>query len=196
MARKRTTGDGEPYGYQDEVDLADYLMDDDEISGLDDEEPETGTIDVEAQIEWAGTIDQNGRDGVRRTRLDGIELDGIREAARELRAAQRTERYKSYQAKSWPAQLRQLQHTRRGRDLIRETGLSPRTIRRWQAGQQAPSRASREKLARAYEARSNPRPEAVRRATHGLAEAFTGAVKARYNVTVRLRDIRHLWVGR
>jgi transcriptional regulator with XRE-family HTH domain len=197
MARKRTTGDGDPYNYDEEADLADYLTDDDYWDAVEGEEGETGTIDVEAQIEWAGTVDENGRDGVRRTRLDGIRLDGIRKAVDQLREARRTgpdQPYKSYNAKSWHAQLRHMERTRRGRDLVDRTGISPATIRRWQTGKQAPSRASREKLADAYESMRNPRPGAVRQATHNLAEAFTRALKDQYGVNVRVRDIHHLWI--
>src|SRR5579859_2349677 len=103
MARKRDTDPGEPYSGPDEADLADYIDDaieeanitilrameaeEAEEAGLVVEEIEegataeaelTGTIDVRAQIEWAGTIDHPERDnGVRRTVLDGVPLNGI-----------------------------------------------------------------------------------------------------------------------
>ena len=92
MARKRTTGDGDPYNADDEAALADYLAELDywDAAGEEEGEEETGTVDVEAQIEWAGTVDDNGRDGVRRTRMDGIPLPRIRKAVERLRAAGRT----------------------------------------------------------------------------------------------------------
>jgi hypothetical protein len=197
VARKRTTGDGEPYSGEDEAALADYLAEMDYWDAVEEEEGETGTVDVEGQIEWAGTVDDNGRDGVRRTRLDDIQLGEIRKAAGQVRRAQRTgpdQPYKSYQAKGWRAQLRQMQRTRRGREAVSGAGVSPQTIRRWETGRQAPSRASREKIAGAYETVRNPRPAGVSRATHRLTEAFTQAVRDRYGVTVRIRDIRHLWI--
>lgn len=197
--RRRITGPGTPYTDEEEAELADYLA---ELDYWDVEEAvgeETGTIDVEAQIEWSGDIDNNTRDGVRRTRLANVPLTEIRDATERLRRAQRTgpsQPYKSYTAKSWRAQLRQLQRTKRGRAISSEAGLRPQTTRRWRTGKQAPSPASRQRIAEAYETMRNPRPAAVRKAEHNLAGAFTRALESDYNATVRLRDIRHLWIQR
>jgi hypothetical protein len=194
MARKRDTSDGEDYSDSDEAAVADALGD---ALGADFEEDEdlTGTIDVEAQIEWAGTIDENGRDGVRRTRLDDVPLGEIRQAAGELDKAKRTgpsEPFKSYRAKGWRAQLRQMLSTKRGQEAAREAGLNRDTIRRWQGGKQGPSAASRAKISGTYGQLRDPRSTAVTKAQHGLSDALTGALRQRYGVNVRLRDIRHL----
>jgi hypothetical protein len=200
MARHRNTGDGDEYEDVDEAALADFLYDDlyeeeDEEEGTG--EGETGTIDVEAQIEWAGTIDQNSRDGVRRTRLDDVPLAEIKQAAGELGKAKRTgpaEPFKSYRAKGWRGQLRQMLSTKRGQAAARDAGLNRDTIRRWQGGAQAPSAASRAKISGAYGQLRDPRSAAVAKAQHGLADALTGALRQRYGVNVRLRDIRHLHI--
>jgi hypothetical protein len=239
MARKRDTDEGDPYGAADEAEVADaieraeadaYLADmaewaeEDEgaAAGPGDEEPgpaeegeepepepRTATIDVKAQIEWAGTIDHPDRDnGVRRTRMDGVPLNGIGQdgerfgpgildAARDLRTARQTgpdQPYRSYQRKGWQAQLRQALSTKRGREAVQAAGLNPDTIRRWQKGTQAPGNANRAKIADMYGRLRDPRSAAVQNANHGMAEALTAALRERYGVTIRLRHIEHLHI--
>jgi hypothetical protein len=235
MARKRDTDEGEPYSSPDEAAVADVIDDAIEQANLailraieleeeaeeavrGEEEAEeaaepqmTGTIDVRAQIEWAGTIDHPERDGgVRRTVLDGVSLNGIGsngerfgpgilQAAEDLRQARQTgpdQPYRSYNAKGWRAQLRQALGTRRGREAVERAGLNPDTIRRWQRGTQAPSKTSRARIAELYGDLRDPRTAAVRDARHGVAEALTDALRERYGVSIRLRNIEHLHIQR
>lgn len=190
MARKRVTGEGTPYEPDEEAQVADWLGSDDALAASEEEE---GRFDVEAQVEWAGTVDANGRDGVRRTLLDGVPLDGIRAAAEKLRKAKARQPglLRSYRDKGWRAQLRRAMSTKRGREAVRAAGLNRGTIRRWQTGKQQPSAASRAKISQAYE--SLRVPPRVARAQHDVTVAFTRALESRYGVTVRFRDITHLW---
>jgi hypothetical protein len=159
--------------------------------------PPPNRIDVRAQIEWAGEIDANGRGGVRTTRLDGLDLRAVTKA---IRAAERAEvraaagPLRSYRAKGWHAQLRQLMGTKRGQEAARAAGLAPsrETRRRWTRGEQAPSKANRAKIASAYEQARNPGPVESGRAHAKVAEELTKACRDRYGVNVRFRDIEYL----
>src|SRR5579875_655269 len=229
MARKRDTDEGEEYDGAEEAAVADAI----EQAGIDDylaelaeqeaepgeeaepglepepgpAEPLKGEIHVEAQIEWAGTIDHPERNNGRRyTELDDVSLNGIGndrqrfgpgilDAAANLRTARQTgpdQPYRSYQRKGWQAQLRQALSTKRGREAVQAAGLNPATIRRWQKGAQAPGKANRAKIANLYGDLRDPRSAAVRDANHGMAEALTAALRERYGVNIRLRDIRQL----
>jgi transcriptional regulator with XRE-family HTH domain len=203
VPRKRDTSDGDEYADVDEAALADAVADalgygeeeEEEEPGAEEEgEPaETGTIRVRAQIEWAGTIDQNGQDGVRSTHLDSVPLAGIREAAADLAKAKAGRGpLRSYRAKGWRAQLRQMLSTKRGQAAAREAGLNRDTIRRWQSGTQAPSAASRARISGAYGQLRDPKPAAVAAASHRLSIAVTAAVRTQYGVNVRLRNIEYL----
>jgi hypothetical protein len=204
MARRRTTGDGEPYDAAEEADLADALQDafDAEDAAWGGRAPEPTGMDVTAVIEWAGTIDRTtrlGPEGMRRTHLDGLDLSGVRAAVDRSRAAGRADYGRSYDAKGWHAQLTQLTGTARGRAAADTAGLSPSrtTFMRWLSGTQAPNRRNREAIERAYgdvrrQAAEGQRSRAVRGSQHEVSAALTAAVRQRYGVNVRFRDIRSM----
>jgi hypothetical protein len=196
VPRKRDTGDGEPYTGADEAAICDAIeaaMGDD----YDDEgHPAAGgtptSAEVTAEIEWAGHIDP--RKPVRTTRLDGLDLRATLKAAGKLRQAERrdTGPLRSYKAKGWQAQLRELNAVKRGPEAKQAAGLNPsrETLRRWEKGTQKPSRANRRKIADAYDELRNPNRGKAAKARHQVAEELTKALKSRYGVNVRLRDIR------
>lgn len=194
MAAKRDTGPGDPYSDAEEAAICDAI----EAAMADDYDDQPGPanaeIQVTAEIEWAGTVDHL-RDGVRTTRLDGVDLRPVVEAVQRLKAAEGRDRgpLRSYRAKGWQAQLRQLGRVQRGPAAMAVAALTPsrETMRRWASGQQKPSRANREKIGRAYDELRNPGRQPVTRARHEVAEKFTEALRARYGVNVRLRDIRN-----
>jgi hypothetical protein len=195
VARKRDTGDGDPYSDAEadqiadaiEAAMADSWNDDGDYTGASGPD-----IVVTAEIEWAGTVDHTGS-GVRTTRLDGLNLRDVIVAVQRLREAEgRNRPLRSYNAKSWEAQLRQINNVKRGPDALRAAGFSPsrRTLRRWEQGTQKPSKANREKIAAAYDDLRNPGRRAEARARHAVADALTEATRQRYGVNVRFRDIR------
>lgn len=194
MAKKRDTGEGDPYSDAEEAAVCDAIE-----RAMGDEYDEEGApaptrIQVTAEIEWAGTVDHL-HEGVRTTRLDGLALRPVIEAVQRLRVAEGRDRgtLRSYRAKGWQAQLHALGRVKRGPAAMAVAGLSPsrQTMRRWEAGTQAPSKANREKIARAYDELRNPSRQPITQARHEVAEAFTAALRARYGVNVRLRDIRN-----
>jgi len=204
MGRKRTTGDGEPYSDAEEARVADAIEaafadtygEEDDGSG-----PDPTGADVEAQIEWAGTVDNNGRGGVRSTRLEGLNTGALREAAREAAKARRqAERgpLRSYKAKGWDAQWRKITGSKRGQEAMREAGLNPSktTMRRWLTGSQAPSKANRERIEKAYDELRNPARGSLREANKKVADQLTETMRrSGYGATVRFRDIRS-WTWR
>ena len=197
MSRTRTTGDGEPYTDADEAAVADAMEAAfaDAYGGEDDGSgPDPTGADVEAQIEWAGTVDNNGRGGVRFTRLDGLNTRELRRATQDAAKARgQAERgpLRSYKAKGWDAQWRKITGSKRGQDAMREAGLNPSktTMRRWLTGSQAPSKANRERIAKAYDELANPARGSLREANQRVTDRLTDTVQARYGVPVRFREI-------
>jgi hypothetical protein len=209
MARKRDTGEGEPYT-EPEIDevweeledaYEDYYGEEDEQEG----EPAPGAapsaMDVTAKVEWAGTVDDNGRGGERTARIGGrgeqVNLAPVIAAIRAARAEERRAAagpLKSYRAKGWHAQLRQLMGTKRGRAEAERAGLAPsrETARRWAKGEQAPGKANREKIAAAYEAARAPHATKAKQLHAEAVEKLTGAMRDAYGVNVRFRDIRDM----
>lgn len=114
---------------------------------------------IRAQVEYNGHIARanNGVRTFRPDKLSAAQRARVAEAARKalnLRQEAREARpKKTYQAKGWQAQFRQLSKTAKGREAMERAGVSAakRTRGRWLAGQQAPMRATREAIARAYE---------------------------------------------
>jgi hypothetical protein len=203
MARTRNTGDGEPYSDAEEARVADAIEaafadtygEDDDGTG-----PDPTGADVEAQIEWAGTVDNNGRGGVRFTRLDGLNTGRLREAAKvAAKASRQAERgpLHTYQAKGWEAQWRQITGSNRGAEAMKAAGLDPSktTMLRWLSGDQGPSKANQERISKAYDELRNPARGTAREANGKVAGELTAAVKARYGAEVRFRDIRS-WTWR
>jgi len=192
MGRKRGTGDGEPYTPGEEAELETVL--DNAFEGYGPGEP-TGA-DVTAQIEWAGTVDNNGRGGVRTTRLDGLDPDKVREVREAVDKAHRqAERgqLRSYEAKGWYAQITALTGVKRGEEASARAGLAPSrtTLLRWLSGEQAPSKENQARISQAYDELRNP----ARATRSNAAEKLTEAVKDRYGVTVRFREIQS-WTWR
>lgn len=153
---------------------------------------------VSARIEWSGVLDR-ARNGHRTTRLDGLnmtgvkkELDRAREANRRLAEARPAS---SYQAKGWAAQLRALTESKRGSAVADTAGLDPsaRTLRRWLAGDVTPTRANQARIADAYGGLRTWRRDTAAvnaaRANHALAEELSSALRRRYGAEIRLRDI-------
>jgi hypothetical protein len=199
VARHRDTDEGEEYADVDEAALAESIYDDlyggeEKEEGLPAEVGETGYIEVTAQIEWAGTVEARN-DGVRTTTFERVPLEGVKEAAAKLETARSMRGpFKSYRAKGWKAQLRQMLSTKRGQQAAREAGLNRDTIRRWQSGRQAPGAASQTKIASTYSLLGDPKTAALKDAQHGVAEALTGTLKETYGVNIRLRGITHLHI--
>lgn len=193
MAKKRDTDEGDPYSDAEEAAICDAIEAAMGYDYDDDGAPAPTGIQVTAEIEWAGTIDHL-HDGVRTTRLDGLHMRAVIDAVKDLRAAEGRDHgpLRSYKAKGWEAQWGQLQKVKRGAEAMAAVGLKPsrQTMRRWANGTQKPSKANREKIERAYDELRNPARGSVRAARHEVAERFTAALKDRYGVNVRLRDIR------
>jgi len=175
------SGDSEDYDDSDIDGLIDALLaaynDYDQRKGHNRATP--GHIDVKAQIEWANEF--QGPNGVRAVNLgNGVSLDlaPVREALR----------LKSYKAKGWEAQLRQLNAVKRGTQAKQAAGLHPsrETLRRWEKGTQKPSKANRERIAQAYGNLQTPRTQAQKARA---AQVFTDALYSAYHSDVRLRDI-------
>jgi hypothetical protein len=200
MPSKRDTGEGIEYSGSEAEAMADALAEAFEQWG---DYGEPAGFDVSAQVEWAGTV-QPSDGGQRRTRIEGLnpaDMAKVREAVREYRAAagQKTQAkpLKSYSAKGWHAQLRALTGTVKGLAAADAAGLSPTvaTLRRWLADEEYPIRKSdREKIERAYGSiRDRPVTEARSAASKDaskVATALTNALRERYGVNVRFRDIR------
>ena len=192
MPSKRDTGDGDPYSDAEEARICDAIEDamadeyDDGETG-----PANAEVQVTAEIEWAGTVDKPQRS----TRLDGVDMRATVKAVQHLRQAEGrdTGPLRSYKAKSWEAQLRQLNAVKRGTSAKQAAGLNPdsETLRRWKNGSQKPGKAYRERIAQAYDELRNPARGQVAKARHDVAEKFTKALRDRYGVNVRLRDIRN-----
>lgn len=162
------------------------------------------TVTTTAQFEWAGEIANNGRGGVRPVRLDGINLDPVRAAVNQYRAAQSAaataQPYRSYQAKSWQAQLRQLTGSPAGYGALAGQGVNvtKKTLMGWLAEDHPPSAANRARISAAYaEARQSPVTRgrtAVATAAHNVAEAFNRAVDSPHPAGVRIRDIVNMTI--
>jgi hypothetical protein len=155
----------------------------------------TARLIVTAKVEWAGEYANNGRDGERTVRLNPINIKPIRDAlasARRLEELAARGPLRSYNAKGWEAQLNQL-GTRRGGDALKDAGFhpSPRTLKRWEAGTQKPSKANRERIREAYDNVRNP-GRGVMQARRDVADRLTDALRDEYGSNVRFRDIRSI----
>lgn len=200
MPSKRDTGEGDEYSSREAEAIADAIAGAfEDWSGA----GEPDGFDVSAQIEWAGNV-QSTNGGQRRTRVDGLapaDMAKVREAVREYRAAAgasaTAQPLKSYSAKGWHAQLRALTGSARGNAAADAAGLSPSaaTLRKWLSDEEYPIRKSdQDKIERAYASlRDRPVTEArgvASREASKVATAITNALRGRYGVNVRFRDIR------
>jgi hypothetical protein len=199
MTKGRDTGTGEDYSAPDTDSLVDAM--EAQYDSLDTIGGGSAKMTVTAQIEWAGTVDNNRNGGVRTTKLNlpsGAAAD-IKAAIDRARAS--GERGKSYKAQGSSARLRELERTRRGQGILASLGFNPsrETRRRWSLSEgnplsQKPGRANQDRINQAYERlrdTAGPSRES-RSARRAVANRVTNALKDEYGVNVRLRDIRSL----
>jgi hypothetical protein len=148
------------------------------------------SLEVKAQVEWAGEL--QGPGGVRHVNLGArggmpLDLSRVRDALKQTGGP-----LKSYKAKGWQAQLRQLNAVKRGTAAKQAAGLSPsrETLRRWERGEQRPSKANRERIQEAYGQLRNPSGMTPEQARARAADALTDALYNAYGSPVRFRDIQ------
>ena len=81
---------------------------------------------------------------------------------------------------------------KRGEQARQAAGLSPsrETLRRWERGEQKPSRANRERIQEAYNQLAIPSGMTVAQAKARTADALTDALFNAYGSPVRFRDIQ------
>lgn len=201
MARKRDTGEGEKYSSAEEERVAAaieaaYAQWGDEAA---DPSEEPSKADVKARIEWAGTV-MPKNNGMRRTKLD-LPADKMKKVRAAVEKVQRAKGKKEaarpsvrYKAKSPRARWNEMRKSKRGQAAMEKAGLAPskRTQQRWAAGG-APGKEFAEKIDAAYEAlrtwNVTEAGENAERANKEAADAFTDALKDKYGVNIRLRDI-------
>jgi hypothetical protein len=196
MSRHTDSGDGDEYGPQEVDELADSM---EEAFSESDTNLDAGSMKVTAQVEWAGSIENNGRGGVRTTKLS-LPPGGAREVRAALdraRASAAEPRGKSYKAKGWQAQLRALNTAGRGPEARDFAGLAPsrETQRRWRLGTQQPGKRNRDAIERAYDRlRETAAPSREsRKAQRDFASTVTRVLGDKYNgTTIRLRDIESI----
>jgi hypothetical protein len=204
VSRKGSSGDGDDYTTTDVDSLVDAM--EAQYQALDAIGDGRATMRVTAQVEWAGTVQNNGRNGVRTTNLR-LDAGG---AARIKRAVDRARTSaapgSSYKARSSPAQLRELERTRKGRGILTELGFRPsrETRRRWSLPEsnplsQRPGKANRDRIGQAYgQLRDTARPGttgASRAARRAVADTVTSVLaegEGMSGFAIRLRDISHI----
>lgn len=195
MARRsKSTGRCAPYSEAELAALGKWL-----VKKVQDEGKAPGTI--RAEVEYHGHI----YTGARAIRNFTLELSAAQKArvvaaahkaAGARQEARDTQPKKTYRAKGWHAQFRQLTGTKKGREALGEAGVSAnkRTQARWLSGGEA-SKGNRAAISRAYEAM---RMENVHAATHRAdresmeaARVFDEVVAEAYGENgVRFRDIQ------
>lgn len=193
------SGEGDDYTADEVDELYDELYDAfAEYAGRHGEGGQVNAVmTVTARVEWAGEYSNNNRNGERTVKLDRLNLTAVRDAvnkAAKLEGLAMRGPLRSYKAKGWEAQLKQLQGTKRGQEALREAGFNPsrETLRRYGRGEQAPGKPNRAKIADAYDAARNPGrgwAEAKREA----ANALTETLRQHYGgYPVRFRDITEM----
>lgn len=198
MPRSRETGDGDEYTDTEEAALeaaAGAAMDEYEA------EAAPTRMTVQGVVEWAGAV-QASNGGVRRVRLDGLDLTEARDRLRTARDASQRAREahpaRSMTAKGWHSQLRALTSSRYGSDMADRAGLDPtaRTLRAWLSEDRAPNKANQQRIAEAYGALRNrgldSANERAKAARHEFQESLTDALRDRYGATIRFRNIEEL----
>ncbi|MFE5809445.1 hypothetical protein [Streptomyces sp. NPDC056491] len=201
MAKKRDTGEGQEYADAEAEAVAQAVADAYDAWGADNEAEPT-RADVRAKVEWAGHV-MPANDGKRRTRVELSPekmkkvrkiVEKVKKATAKKEAAKPSARYK---AKSPRARWNELAKSPRGRAAAKSVGLSPsaKTAKRWASGG-APSKAYAAKISEAYDALRNwnvrEAGEASAAASKEAADAMTEAMKDRYGVNIRFRDIDHM----
>lgn len=182
------TGDPTAYTKAEERDMARWALIAGEAWGSGDVSEASG-MEITGEVEWAGEKNPNPH---RTLKAGQLSEERMAELAKALRGG--TEgRLKTYRATTWQGQLSALQGTKAGRQALSEhLGAQPRTQARWAAGERQPSRANREAIAAAYEARATD-PTAVARSgdrsAHRVAEAINGALSERFGAEIRITKI-------
>lgn len=161
----------------------------------------SGTMTVTAQVEWAGTLNNNGRNGVRTTRLN-LPAGAASEIKAAIdRARSSGERGRSYKAQGSSARLRELERTKRGQGILSGLGFSPsrETRRRWALPEsdslaQRPGRANQGLIDQAYERlRDTAGPSRESRSSRrAVANEVSQALSNEYGVEIRLRGISRM----
>jgi len=154
-------------------------------------------VKITADIEWAGEYNRKKH---RTTTLAPMDLSAVQAAIQAAVAAQSAAMLAARRPppKSVGAQVRALQRTKGGRNEWERVGLNvtPRTIARWLAGTQAPSKANREKLKEAswrqHYARTTAARERVARMKREAVDAFTHEVEEKYGNEIRFFNISDL----
>jgi hypothetical protein len=203
---KAKTGPSEEYTPQDETEILDAFDDacdsyyGDPSDWVDEweEEPEDmdypTRVEVYADVEWAGTRNHRPHRWLRGDNLDLTAVVAAVAAARRIPTG--AERLRTYRATTTRGQVHQLQRTHVGRQYLAEHGITARAMRSWDRGTAKPSKASRDKVATAYEAAAtrNITRERTRTAAaaHAVATALSDALTDRYGAPIRLRDITHM----
>lgn len=196
MAKKRDTGKCGPYSETDLVSLGSHVASIVEATG-------DAPAAIRAQVEFHGVI-ARANDGVRGFTLDKLSapqkarvVEAAKKAADARKAARETQPKKSYRSTDWRVQFAQLLRTQKGYEAMNRAGVSAskQTLNRWLMGEQSPSKANREAIARAYEgARMEGVHAASRKAAAGAREVgkvFDQVVAEAYGENgVRFRNIQ------
>lgn len=157
------------------------------------------SFEVDGDIEWSGEFAPSPRRTLRAggQGYQALDLDKLRAAKAVADAARAVllttpPRAASYRATGWQAQWSKLQSHGKGAIAQAAAGLnvSPRTVRRWAQGTQAPSKANRERIDAAYEwlATTKAREASGRAsaANKAVGDALSEALKDRYGAPVRI----------
>jgi hypothetical protein len=159
-----------------------------------------GYMEVSADVEWGGDYNPKRH---RTTTLGPLQLAALRKAVTDAMAVMNAsaKTYTKMPPKTIGAQIRALQGNKFGRDAWSQAGLSPspRTVARWLAGTQKPSKANREKLERAtltnhYNARGRAASRAGK-AYERAAEALNDSLRGCYEAEIRLFNVLYLEFG-
>jgi hypothetical protein len=186
------TGAATDYTEDDVEELFNRLVD-----ALSDFGGDDGQVKITADIEWAGEYNRKRH---RTTTLAPMDLSGVREAVQNAVDAQAAGMLAGRRPppKGVAAQVRALQRTKAGRSMWERAGLSvsPRTVARWLAGTQRPSKANRERLEQAalqqhYDKRSAARGRTAA-AKRAAVDAFTEVVQEKYGSEIRFFNISDL----
>lgn len=202
MAKKRDTGPGVPYSEADAERVA-QAVENAYVDWLRREQEPT-TLNVRAQVEWAGHV-MPANNGVRRTRLPlpAAGMARVREMVQDAKGrrerAASAKPAASRRAKGWHAQLRELLESPRGSKAADRVGLDPdhdlvtRWLRYSGPEDRAPNKANQEKIHAAYQElrmwNVTEAKAAADRADRRVADALTDALRDEHGPNIRFRQI-------
>lgn len=161
----------------------------------DDDQDAPEYVTVQSDAEYAGERARPGKTTTFRVREDLREP--LRDALRDAATAGKRQRTSGkYTSRNPLTQTRQLNRTVRGRQALRDAGVSERTERRIRSGKGNPSAATQRKISEAYSTLQSygagSRSESARRAGERLLNVLTRNAERVSGVTVRFRNIRSL----